>query len=288
MNLHKRLANKLENVSHHGHYFSCSCPFHSDSRPSMMVWPDYFRCYGCDVQGNLEYLEHNLLGIPTSRPKSSIKAILPKWKSWEERYGGIEKIAIKAHQNVLDGNDMYFKKRKIDQFITQGRFGILDRWALFPVLDSDGNVIDIVVRSIKQKNVKYVIRPYSESESRPLYVPNWERCLKSQHIFLVYGIVTAWALEAINLPVITGITGKSVNPNLLDGFQKPIFVLPDYHEEFDGVKLVTNLGWRGKLCLVDYPDNCEDLDDVRVKHGNDALRNIILEEVNVQACTSVS
>ena len=275
MNLQKQLADKLERVTWAGHYFYCLCPFHPDNSPSFLVYPDYCICKSCDKQGSLEWLNSQLSGTSLTPSKARKSKLLPKWKKWEQLHGGMDEVAIKAHQNVLQGSNGYFKKRKINQFSEQGKFGFLDRWALFPVLDRNNQVIDIVVRAIKQKNVHYVIRPYSEQEMRPLYVPNWGRVLENKYIYIVFGLITAWSLEAIGEPVVTGITGKAIKPELLDEFQKKLIVIPDYNEEKDGAKLVSNLGWRGKLKLIDWPNSCDDLDDVRVKHGNNKLKELL-------------
>lgn len=275
MSLQHRLADRLHSVEWHGDYFSCECVFDSHEKPALLVYNDGYYCMSCAKGGSLEYLEQHVSNIP-SRPTVHKHKLLPRWRNWETRYGDMEGIAKAAHQNVLKGNWMYFKHRKIDQFIEQGMFGLMDGWALFPVLDKNREVIDIVVRSIRQKGMKYVIRPYDGDEPRPLYVPNWERVNKADHIYIVYGIVTAWALESIHQPVVTGITGKSLNAELLHEFQKPITVIPDYNEEKDGAKLVHSLGWRGKLKLIDWPDYaCEDLDDIRKNYGDEKLAELL-------------
>jgi len=273
MSLQQRLADKLHGAWH-GNYFSCECCFESHEKPALLCYEDGFFCMSCGKRGSLEYLEKNITNLPLKPPQYKSK-ILPRWKNWEKRYGDMEGIAQAANNKVIKGGDIYFKNRKINQFIKQGKFGILDQWALFPILDKNGNVIDIVVRGIRQRGVKYVIRPYLGDEARPLYVPNWERVNKADHIYIVYGIVTAWALEAIGEPCVTGITGKSLNADLLKDFQVPITVIPDYNEERDGAKLVNNLGWRGKLKLISWPDNTSDLDDVRTKYGESFLAELI-------------
>ena len=263
VNLQEKLADKLENVRWADSYFYCLCPKHDDHRNSMLVWKDYFKCYGCGFQGRLEKLEAFIGSTPVKSRPSSKSIILPQWRNWEKRYGDMPEIVQVAHRNVLNGNDVYFKHRKIDQFIEPGMFGLLDGWAVFPVFNRNKEVIDVVVRAIRQMGAKYVVSIYNQDE-RPLYVPNWDRVLKSDHLFVVYGIITAWALEAIGEPVVTGITGKSLKASLLDPFQLPITVVPDYNEEKDAAHLVSQLGWRGKLKLIDWPDfKCEDLDDVR-------------------------
>lgn len=274
MTLQQKLADKLD-LKESGHYFYGLCPFHDDTRASFILYPDYFICKACGKQGKIETLERLLQTTPYHAKPITHSAILPRWKKWERLYGDIDNIANIAHHNVLTGNNVYYKRRKIDEFITQGMFGLLDGWATLPVFDRNGMIIDIVARAIRQPDVKYVLRPYAGDEPRPLYCPNWNRALKSDHLFVVYGMLTVWALEAIGEPAVTGITGKFSNPELLKDFQVPITVIPDYGEERVASDLVSQLGWRGRLKLIDWPDNCEDLDDVHRIYGADYVNGLV-------------
>jgi len=261
-------------------YFSAYCPFESHEKPALLVYSDGFLCMSCGKSGDLNYLEKYInIGIISTKSKSSSNKILPRWKKWGERYGTIPEIAERAHMSALTNNLMgYFKARKIDKFFKAGMFGVLDGWYTFPVFNQDHKIIDLVVRAGKGKKdagAKYVISPQEQGTIRPLYVPNWERVIKADTIYVVYGIITAWALEAVNLPVVTGITGKSLSGDLLQDFQKNIIVIPDYNEEKEGAKLVNSLGWRGKLKLLDYPIDCTDADDIRRFHGETKLMEYI-------------
>lgn len=263
----QRLAERLSSVTWHGEYFSCDCVFDSHSRPALLVWEDGAYCMSCGKGWSLEYLEKNLSSIPY-RPSVRKSKILPRWKQWEERFGDINGIVEYAHNNVLKGNDTYYKKRKIDQFIKRGKFGLLEGWSVFPIFDKSGQIVDVVVRAIRQKGVKYVVSIYN-NDVRPLYVPNWERVNKTNHIYIVYGIITVWRLEEIGLAGITGITGKSLHPDLLKDFQVPMTIIPDYNEEKDAFRLAGQLGWRGNVKLIDWPDyRCSDLDDVSANGHN--------------------
>ena len=188
-------------------------------------------------------------------------------------------IAYNAHRIAKEYNTMgYFKKRKIDQFFDVGMFGRLDGWITFPVFDKDHEIVDIVVRAGEGKPdtaTKYNICPYAENEIRPLYVPNWERVLTSDVLYVVFGVITAWSMEAMGLPCVTGITGKALNADLLQDFHKQIVVIPDYDEDVAGAKLVNNLGLRGRLKLLDYEDNTTDPDDIRRIYGNNTLLEMI-------------
>jgi len=278
--LQKQLFNKLEGSRWSERYFSAYCPFDTHQKPALLCYDDGWVCLSCGTSGSLKYLQDFLSRgtIRVSR-KSSLKPVLPRWRKWQQRYGDIHEIAENAHRIAKEYNMRdYFKQRQIDQFFDVGMFGRLDGWLTFPVFDQEHDIVDIVVRAGKGKpdeGAKYVIAPQDENNERPLYVPNWERVLMSDVLYVVFGVITAWSLEAVELPVVTGITGKAFNAELLQDFHKTIIVIPDYDEEEAGAKLVNELGLRGRLKLVDYPDTMSDLDDVRVKLGNKTLLELI-------------
>jgi len=280
--LQQQLFEKLEG-SHwmdNERYFSAYCPFDNHRKPALLVYDDGWNCLSCQKSGSLKYLQNFLQRgtISFTRPSGSVKPILPKWRRWS-KYGDLSGIAYAAHR-MADQYEMrgYFKQRQIDQFFKVGYFGRLDGWYTFPVFNEDKEIIDLVVRAgpgKKDAGAKYVISPQENGQQRSLYIPNWERVLKADVIYVVFGIITAWALEAIELPVVTGITGKALHPDLLEDFHKQIIVIPDYNEEEAGAKLVNGLGLRGRLKLLDYLDDTEDPDDIRVKYGNETLLQLI-------------
>lgn len=218
----------------------------------------------CGKTGTLTYLE-SLVSNSRFTIKAHPKSILlPKWKKWEQKYGCLDEIAIVAHRNIKNTKASYFHKRGLGQFIDKGMFGLLDRWAVIPIFDKRKQVIDIVVRAIRQKNIAYVICPYDEQEIRPLYSPDWSRVLKSSQVFVVYGIFDTWAFEAIGKPCVTGITGKYINPTLFDEFGgKNFIIVPDDGEFKNAYKLANELGWRGSVLRINYPHGIKDPDEMK-------------------------
>jgi len=275
MTLQQKLADRLHGVTWHGdEYFSCECVFDTHEKPAMLVYGDGWYCLSCTRGGTLEYLEKNITKLPY-KPSVHKSKILPRWTSWERRYGDIDGIVKAAHQNVLKGNDVFFKRRKLDEFIEKGQFGLLDGWIVIPVFDEHKVVRDIVVRAIRQDSVKYVVSIYNQNDSRPLYSPDWDRVKNSPNLFVTYGMFTVWSFEALSLPGVSGITGKSLNAELLDRFQKPIYIVPDRDEETAAFHLANGLGWRGKVLQIDWPDDCSDLDDIHRIYGNVALKEYL-------------
>jgi hypothetical protein len=284
------LAEKMEQVVWHGEYFSAICPFphhgHKESHPSMLVFADGFNCRGCGKSGKLRYLLSQISKSSSllETVKVSKPSILPKWRKWANKYGDIPSIADAGHRLLINikGHGSFFRARKIDQFIKQGHFGWLDGWALFPVFDQDGKIIDIVVRATKGKGTtKYVVHADKGRMTPNIYVPNWKRVLEADTVYVVYGMIDAWALEEIGLPAITGTTGQSLSPLKLKPLQKKMIIIPDRYEEDAAYKLANQIGWRARVQRIKWPSEIKDCDEIRMKFGNEILRDCIQDGFSI-------
>lgn len=283
MSLHGRLAESLEKVKWHGHYFSCLCVFHDNTNtPAMMVYPDRYYCKSCHASGTLTYLEKKLHGVNITKGKVHIDSprILPRWSNWMRKYENIANLAADAHANLLrfKNNRHFFRKRHIEEYIDVGMFGCLDGWLIFPVFDKNKEIIDLVARATPGKgDTKYVVYPVAESNSRSLYVPDWDLVLKSDEIYAVYGIIDSWALYSLKLPVITGITGKSLSSENIKPLNKLTNIIPDQYEEAEAYKLAYELGWRSRVLRINWPSGTKDTDEIRTSLGEKTLKKLIME-----------
>jgi hypothetical protein len=246
-------------------YFACYCPIESHAKQALMVYVDGCWCASCNRSYSLEYIKSKSSSLPTSyRPTIVEYRTLPRWRQWEKRYGDLQGIADAAHKNLLKIKATYFKNRGLEGYIKKAHYGLMDGFAVIPVFDKEHNVIDIVCRSIKQQNVKYAVASISENEIRPLYCLDWDLVMRSQKVYVVFGIFDLTAFDILGLPCLTGITGKSINPSLFDEFPgKEFVIVPDRNEEKDAYKLASNLGWRGSVLRVNYPFKIKDMDELR-------------------------
>lgn len=276
MSLYEDLMDKLDGREY-GHYFACLCVFHDDSSPSMFVYQDgTFRCAACRKSGSHAFLAKKL-SMQVSMTRSQPSRILPQWRKWETQYGDLEGIARAAHESLKRDPKKWFKERKLDEHIKVGRFGYLDGWCTFPVVDSELQLVDIVVRAIKGKgDTRYVVHPVDAPiPSRPLYVPNWTQVKNARTVYVVFGMIDAWALESLGLPVVTGITGKAVPVDRLRELNKRFIFLPDRGEENDAHKIANAFGMGARVKSLRYPDELKDPDEIRRKFGNTYLLNLI-------------
>lgn len=289
MSIYTDLCDALEGHLYDG-YFYCVCPHpdHSDSRPSMSVWEDAdkpeglgrFKCSACGYRGTHNQLWKLIKGgsevrLPSLRKEQKF---LPRWAEWQKYFGNVENLAEFAHQNVKahSGYDWYFKKRKVMELYEPCMLGMKDSWAMFPIFDPAGKVIDILCRNTQKfGDSKYVVHPDNQRESPYLYVPNWKRVTQSQLVYIVYGIIDALALELSGLPVITGSTGKALSNKRLIQLNKKWCIIPDRHEEGAARELANSLGRFTKVLRLPFNEDEKDPDDVRMKRGNETLRNLI-------------
>lgn len=277
MSLYENLMEKMSGHEY-SNYFTAICPFHDDHSPSLFVYDDgFFRCAACGKKGNLRLLERKIShGFATSN-HDTVSRVLPQWRKWEQEWGDLEGIAEHAHHSLkrFPQFQAYYKKRKCEDFINQGFLGYIGGWAVIPVFDRTHRIVDIVCRAVKGKgDTRYVVKP-SEIAQRPLFCPNWSIVEESDRIFVVYGIFDAVSLALAGLPVVTGITGKSLSAEQLYPLKKRFVVIPDDGEEKDAHKLCNKLGWRARVKELTYPSGTKDPDGIRVMYGNEYLKSLI-------------
>ena len=274
MSLYQQLKERLQGRSYTG-YFSSVCPFHNDHSPSMLVFGGgRFLCLTCRTTGTHQFLANRLKIIHTPIIKNS--NILPRWKSWESQWGDLYGIVSHAHEMLSFYPQYmgYYRTRKLDKFVNVGNFGMLDEWAVFPVYDKSGQLVDTIVRSTGGKgDTRYVVHP--SDGTRPLYSPNWKRVLENDTVFIVFGILDTWALEDIELPCITSLSGKSVNLESIKVLNKRGVFVPDDGEVAEAHMYANALGWKYKVRSVQYPDGCKDPDEIRRHFGSELLKTLL-------------
>jgi hypothetical protein len=267
----------LERMEGHpySNYFAAWCPFESHKTPALLVHDDgLFVCLSCDKKGTHAYL-NKVIGSHYIPPKdNTVSKVLPQWMKWEQEYGNLDGIVNAAHDRLkrVSVYQTYLRRRKIYEYVEDGRLGYLDGWITFPVMDSRHQVVDIVVRSVSRfADTRYVVHPGYDRDFRCLYVPSWERVNHSETIYVVYGIIDAISMHLAGLPVVTGVTGKSLSYEILRPLRKRFIIVPDDGEEKAARQLENKLGWRAKIKRINYPDGTKDPDGIRRTLGNEYL-----------------
>lgn len=272
--LYSSLLERLEGRPY-GHYFSAYCPWDTHATPALLVFQDgMVKCLSCNKMWSHEQLDRKVGKhyIPT-QSNDTVSRLLPQWRKWEEKYGSLEEIIEFAHTSLKRHKQFqrYLKERKIYDFVDEGTLGFLDSWILFPVYDSEHRLVDTVVRStLRNGDVRYVVHP-KLGDLHPLYVPSWKLLSQHREVYVVYGLIDSISLHLAGLPVVTGVTGKSLSPDLLKPLGKKFILVPDDGEELEAHRLANKLGWRCRVKKMNWPDQCKDTDDIRRLYGNQAL-----------------
>lgn len=272
ISLYDSLLERMEGHPY-SHYFSTFCPFDSHKTPALLVFDDGLaKCLSCEKVWTHQQLDRKIGSHFMPHHIDTVSVVLPQWRRWEQKYGDLNGIAQAAHRNLVRNPNYqtYLRRRKIYEYVEDGCLGYLDGWITFPVMDVQLSIIDIVVRSIQRDtDVRYVVHP--GGDIRPLYVPSWGKVTKSETVYVVYGIIDAISLHLAGLPVVTGVTGKSLSPDLLKPLRKRFLIVPDAGEELAATRLANSLGWRARVKKISWPEGTKDCDDIRRTFGNDSL-----------------
>ena len=100
---------------------------------------------------------------------------------------------------------------------------------------------------------------------------------------MTYGIIDAISLWLAGFPAMSFSLGHKSPPELLASFRKKIYLLPDGDNKDDQtvVALAVNLGWRGKIIEMPYPEGTKDCNGILMKLGLDGLKGMMNEMIQM-------
>lgn len=260
---------KLDNAQHYGSYLSCRCIFHDDSRPSLMVYPDRYRCLSCGKSGKTQDLLKKLSN--TFVPKLDKPDFSNPFTRWTKTKPLGQALRI-AYLTLKDNPSMgrYLFSRGIPGAIQmQLGIGYRDDWFTFPIRDENKCIIGAVARKneTNQHPAKYIIP--SGQNPNLIYVPDYAKIKEANVIFLTFGILDAISIYMCGYPAMSTTTGKRINPDVLDKFRKRIVIFPDRGEEFEAMDISSELGWRGKVYKCNWTEDAKDPNELAVKYSED-------------------
>lgn len=280
------LSDYLEQFHQYDGYAMACCPFHDDRSPSFFVSEHGYHCKSCDARGGIEKLYSHVSGRPIQVTKKVYNPSAFIWDRWIEQYGSIISTCTMAHNQLQDRPELgeYLYKRKLTQEqIKLGYLGFLSGYYIFPIKDHNGDIQGAVARA--SPTIQTKTNRYSASKNCPvkIYVPDWKSIMEEKEIFVCFGTLDAWSLQMAGYPALTGISGQEFRAEHLDEFRKPIWIIPDKHEDKSAIHLQSRLGWRGRRLNIHWPDGIKDPNGIHVKYGLDVLKEKIEEvKVNIQ------
>lgn len=257
-------------------YLAGICPFHEDSKPSLLVWEDnYFQCQACGRRGTHKTLI-NSLRSPGGRRLSpetvewrqpSLPATLSELRSF------VNMSHVLLSENV--SLQWYLEKRGIENRITPNRLGWHKGWYTIPVMDADGSVQGLVIRAGEHIQKATGLRFGFPLGQKPmLFVPDWRLFNSSNRVVVVYGMFDALALADLRIPACTTTSGKhTFHAQWLEEYGKRFYVLPDRDEDDTAVKLTNEIGNRASFIRFKYPDGMKDPADFLQAGKGEVLRS---------------
>lgn len=257
----EKLSEKLD-CKNYGSYLAARCLFHDDSRPSLMVYEDYYNCLSCGAHGKTENLVKKFSNTMLLNVKTKPDFHNP-WSRWL-RNSTVENVCRQSLKLMTSQPSLgkYLIQRGITNPVHYC-IGYRDDWYIFPITDSDGIIIGGVARANAETNnaqSKYII-PHKQDPDY-LYIPDWKLLDTSSEVYLTFGIIDALSLAVLGKAAMSTTTGKRLNPSALDWLRKKIIIVPDQYEEQEAQQIANGLGWRGEVKKIDYPFGTKDFNDL--------------------------
>ena len=263
---------RLERSKDMGKYMTGLCPFHSDvNTPSLLVYKDgWFKCLStnCNRNGTWKTLWNKLSGQPIQiHPETRTLYATPMGL---DAYESLEVLCYQAHMDLeqFPNWGWYLEMRGLTDAIEIAEIGYHRGWYTFPVHDKEHNFVTAVFRSAPHIQNAINVRYYCK-HAPVMYVPDWNLMKKAEYILVVFGMLDALTVNKLRYPVVTSTAGADTfKAEWLDEYRRPVYVLPDKGEERTAMKLAGQLGWRGNVHLLRYPENCKDANDYLI-HGKE-------------------
>lgn len=249
---------RLKNSHDYGNYISGVCPFHADTSPSLLVYKDgWFRCLGCNRNGNWTTLWNKLQGQSVIvRQETNTHWALPSTPPDMD----MEELCYQANADLMsfESYQWYIKMRGLEGRIATQGLGYWRGWYTIPVYDETGKFETVVFRAAPHVALATNIKYYCKHKPT-MYAPSWSRLNKAKTIAVVYGMFDALTLADMNVPVVTATSGKAeFQAGWLNNYRVPVRIFPDLGEEKDAMKLARDLGWRGGVIALPYPEGIKD------------------------------
>ena len=261
-------------------YLLMRCPWHSDSKMSLLVYPDgWWHCIGeCNASGRLEKLYAELLspGATSRSTQENFRGRPPRIPSDPDE---MHAFVYNAHDALIRNASYrwYLEKRGVDGRIETCRLGWHDGWVTIPIFDRDDKLQGVFMRAGPMAEKATGLRfTQAEGQKSMLYCPDWALLRDKKAVAAVFGIFDALTLAELRIPVVT-VTGgdRTFTPDHLTDIRTRVILVPDKKAGEAAAELAAGLGWRGKIKRLSYPNGITDINDyVTSGHPKDLLREL--------------
>lgn len=265
----EEIAERLDGAVRYKDYILARCCFHTDHNPSFFVYKNYYFCKSCEARGRTSGLLDRLSGRVIH--KTPVTVFNP-FREWLKRFGSLRetlKFAYQYGQTYPVYLDYVYNRGITKETVRELKLGYLDRFITIPLIQNK-KIVGSVARSVSEKH--YFVP--NEQNPNILFIPNEILFREAETVYLVFGMFDCLTLYQYGLPVMTTTRGIITSGRIFEHIRKRIIVIPDKGEEKTGSRLVSQLDWRGKLLLLDYPLGTKDINDLHVRGYTEAIHGL--------------
>jgi twinkle protein len=290
----KAAANVLEviqdflQLKKSGSEYECKCPFHTDKTPSFKVSPakQIYKCFGCGKSGDaIQFLiEHEKLNyidaVKYIAKKYNIEVDETSPKSYEKPIPRLEKVS----PEVIS----YFQKRGISND-TLLRFKITEAIEWMPKAKAEVKTIcfnyykDEILTNIKFRAKD---KDFKLTKNAELIFYNLDQIKDETDCIITEGEIDCLSLHeagiynSVSVPngAATGHQQLNYLDNCYEYFinKQRVIIATDNDAPGKGLRdeLARRIGYE-KCFIVEWPNDCKDMNDVLVKHGKHMVHSMI-------------
>jgi 5S rRNA maturation endonuclease (ribonuclease M5) len=242
------------------------------------------RAFSVESLPNRTASQENASEIDTAKAQTKLERLQSKMKAYQAAFTdspaqdylqsrGIDPATAKAFGCGYSAAWKHWEKDKAGGWQLRGT----DRRAVYPVTNSDGNVIAFHGRAIDQN---FLDSPKISKGDKSLGLFQTPNALENETIAICEGPVDAMALYqcGMNAAALIGTSAGDWLPSAV-AFRK-VFVATDNDDSGNeaAATLLSDFCSRGARAVRLCPEDCNDWGEFLEKHGVDALRNL-LEQV---------
>lgn len=272
----EQLYEHLTDATNYGHYLSVRCLFHDDGHASLMIYPDWYKCLACGASGKTKSLldkvkKHQIVPVWTDATAQH-KIVRNPFTQWLQFYDlpVLLKENWQFYNNHIEFGTYLIKTRCISQDVRRKiGIGLRDNFYTFPIR-KDKKIVGAVARHGEGACATRYFVPKCQDPNL-LYIPDEDIIKSSSVMFITFGILDAVSIYQMGFAGASTTNGKRIDPRSLQEYRKRIIFLPDKGEYIEAVKIASQLGWRGKVIKIDYPDDCKDPNDLLRKYPDQLL-----------------
>lgn len=251
---------ELPGAKRYDHSVWVVCPFHEDTKPSLAIYQDYARCSACGWHGFPEQVfkkadrMSTILDVVDTRAERSELPYIQKGTDPTT-------FALRSARRLLTTPVAlsYLEQRGIQRHVASRYWiGWYDGWVTIPILDRQGDVLNVMFRSGPSVHASTRFWQWP-GIGNYFYVPDWSQLETATKIFITFGMFDAITLSMLGYPACTTTIGQNnFKVDWLDLYRVPVVVIPDKGEERAANVLAGQLGWRGSVLKLKYPEGVKD------------------------------